>query len=344
VRRLFVALSLVLLLVSPYAAPVVNAQCGTPVPTWTPTPTYQSIVLGTQSANLIAYFPLNETSGTTAYDLAGVAGDGTYSGVTLNATTFPNGDPVPSFDGVNDAVTIPVGAVDTAEGTLLLWFRVTSALWTEGVTRFGLVYEVDGGNRIRLFKPLANNALTMEYAAGGAAKSRTETGLSSTDWLAAALTWSTAADEVKFYLTGAQIGTTLTGLGSWTGTAVTRSISRGNANAFWGSIAHVAIWDTPLDSTEIATLSNVPSPASPTPTVQPTCVGATETPTITPTADLYSFWTAVPPETTGTPEAGQPFAFAYTATAGQIGIAVLLAAILFTMMAVSLITFFRRRK
>jgi hypothetical protein len=57
--------------------------------------TYKDKVLGTVPDDLIAYWTLAETSGSTADNAEGTAArDGTYTGVTLNSSTGPDGQPV----------------------------------------------------------------------------------------------------------------------------------------------------------------------------------------------------------------------------------------------------------
>jgi hypothetical protein len=89
--------------------------------------------------------------------------------------------------------------------------------------------------------------------------------LSALQWYSYALTWSLAADQVINYLNGAQVGATFTGLGTWAGSlSATRTVlANGNANGvdgpFYGSMAHTAVWTTPLAPSEIAALAKVAS-------------------------------------------------------------------------------------
>jgi hypothetical protein len=90
---------------------------------------YMSAVL---AYNPLAYWPLNETSGTTAYDYAGT-NDGTYTG---NYTLGQTGIPVTAgigtntsvgFDGSTAYVDVPVGNLNvTGAVTLIQWVQTTS--------------------------------------------------------------------------------------------------------------------------------------------------------------------------------------------------------------------------
>jgi hypothetical protein len=85
---------------------------------------------------------------------------------------------------------------------------------------------------------------------------------STTDWFHIAVTWDTAADEVKAYFQGSQTGSTLTGLGNWLG-----SLSENETNVgalmevpsyCWkGWLAHPAAWTKALTPAQIASLAEV---------------------------------------------------------------------------------------
>jgi len=82
----------------------------------------------TPPANMTAWWPLDETSGTTANDLAGVANNGTH----VNGPTPTSGIVAGAlrFDGVNDHVRVPDHAeldVGTGDFTLDAWVRTTAA-------------------------------------------------------------------------------------------------------------------------------------------------------------------------------------------------------------------------
>jgi hypothetical protein len=97
----------------------------------TPTP-YEQVLL---QLNPIAYWPLNETAGTTAFDLIG-GNNGTYTnvsagvGVTLaqpgpSAAIFGNNSLAASFDGVGGVVDIPEGPFNiTGAITVVAWVQL----------------------------------------------------------------------------------------------------------------------------------------------------------------------------------------------------------------------------
>lgn len=210
----------------------------------------------------IAYWKLDETSGTTAFDSSGNGYDGTYSGVTLNAATAPDGSPAPAFDGVNDFVNVYgtgfASAFNHDEGTLLVFAKVAnSGVWTDGTLRRIASFAVNNSNRVIIWKNSTANQVEVFYVANNVSKSVTRTGASFTDFFPVAITWSKSADQVRMYVSGSQNGSTQTGLGSWTGSLATTlatigATSTSGNNPFHGSIAHVAVFDYALNASQIA--------------------------------------------------------------------------------------------
>lgn len=353
--RLLIALLLCVALVGLQAPAAAFASClVTPAPSPTPQPTYHGNVLGTQSAHLLAYWPLAEASGSTAADISGSGRNGTYSGATLNATTFLDGNPAPSFDGINDYVDVYstsfAAAFNGAEGSALAWQKVSSSsVYTDGTARRSFSFAASAANRVLAGRPTTDNTIIGFYAAGGVNKQVSLGSFTDTNWVQVVVTWSHSADQMKFYEDGAQVGTTMTGLGTWAGSLdPIRNVigaNTTNGDQGWpGYIANVAVWDTILTSGEISALYSVPT-VVPTETPVPTCTltptntptptptwtptntpTPTLTPTNTPTADLYTYITVIPPG--GTVSDSHPAALVYQATAGQILIALLLSALL----------------
>lgn len=81
------------------------------------------------SSSLVGYWPLQEDSGSTAYDFSGNNNDGTYNGPTLGQTGLL-GTTAPSFDGTDDTVTVPDDAVISALDpiTVGFWFNPSTDL------------------------------------------------------------------------------------------------------------------------------------------------------------------------------------------------------------------------
>ena len=79
------------------------------------------------SDGLVAYYPFNESSGTTASDSSGNSHDGTVYGATWTTGRVGN---CLSFDGTNDSVQIPASGEaapsainNLSKGTIAFWFK-----------------------------------------------------------------------------------------------------------------------------------------------------------------------------------------------------------------------------
>lgn len=228
--------------------------------------TLQQLILAFGS-NLISYLPLDETSGATAADASGNSRTGTYANVTLNSIALPAkvGGNAPLFNGgvtdtsyINWYTASLAAATPGAAGTFSALAK-TSA-WADGVARDIAYLRVDSSNYINVIKSTTNNELSFQYRAGGSLKIVTSTALAgSTDWFLATITWSKAADEVKAFLNGVQVGTTQTGLGTWAGTLSTTLTNLGahtqaGASVWAGGIAHPFLLNRVATPAEIAAL------------------------------------------------------------------------------------------
>lgn len=216
----------------------------------------------------IAYYPQAEPSGTTIGDESGNGRNGTYVGVTLGQPGIGDGRTAASYDGATSYGNIYsaslAAAFNGAEGSIITWERVANAgVWTEsGADRCSLAIGNGGSNTVRAMRGGANNQYLLQYSAGGTTRLIFAT-LSTTSWFQIALTWSKTADQFKAYLNGTQVGATQTGLGTWAGTlsngeTVIGAINTSPFLAWFGSLAHTAIFNRALSAAEIASLAVVP--------------------------------------------------------------------------------------
>jgi len=228
---------------------------------------YTSKVLFLRRSALIAYWPLDEAGGKTAYDASGHAYHGTNTGATVGAGGMGDGGTAYSFDGVDNRInvySVPFrAAFNGAAGTLALWAKVASAgAWTDADFHVCIELLVNGSNFVYIRKNDTNNQLSWAYMAGASFLNPTKSA-SVTTPIHLALTWDKAADAVIAYYNGAQEGATLTGLGTWAGVlAPTSSVigaddSTGSL-AWLGTLAHVGLWNVALTAAEIATMATIP--------------------------------------------------------------------------------------
>ena len=232
--------------------------------------TYLEKVVGLANPNLIGYWSMNELSGSVADNAEGTAArDGAYTGVSLNNSTFKDSTPVGLWDGANDYCDVHSAslgaAVNGAEGSMMIWMQVSgSGVWTDSASRYLVYIEDDNDNYFAIEKSATNNTVVFRRR-GGATNSNPSVGSQSfTDFGCAIITWSQAADEVKGYLKGVQVGSTVTGLGTWAGDGTLTStqtvigaINTTPSSVFDGNLAHCAIWTTALTAAQILDLSKV---------------------------------------------------------------------------------------
>ena len=229
-----------------------------------PSITYAEKVL---ALNPSAYWPLTETSGVVADNAEGTAAlDGAYTGVTLNATTGPDGSPAGSWDGVNDLVDVYSPELsslfDGAEGSVSVWAKVASAgVWTDATIRNVITFYNDGNNFIYVSKTNTDNTLQFFRKAGGGNNVYSVGSQTTTDWVQLGITWSEAANETKAYIGGVVVPgsqpasawgvSTLDASGCKIGALTTIRLWSGN-------IQHAALWaGTVLTPSQMAELAVV---------------------------------------------------------------------------------------
>lgn len=212
----------------------------------------------------IAYWKMAEPSGTTALDSSGNSRNGTYSNVTLGVTGIGDGKTAASFNGANSLNNVYsaslAGAFSGDEGSISAWCKVANAgVWSDGQTRYVCAFGADGGgtNVIGMYK-MGGNFIFRRGAAGG--EKLVSIVPASTDWMHVCLTWSKSADQVKAYLNGTQQDTTKTGLAAFGAGLDSQFVTIGDVmiyNVFvWsGTLAHVALFNRPLQAAEVSALS-----------------------------------------------------------------------------------------
>ncbi len=227
---------------------------------------YTQTVLSVQNSNLLAFWPLNETSGTTADNAQGVgARDGTYSNVTLNDTPGPKGENAGTWNGTNSFVDIfsnsLSNALNGAEGSMAIWFKVSQAgVWSDGLSAFLFQIRISTTNRIFLTKGATTDQLSGRRQVGG------ETGAFSfitsgpTTWVHQVLTWSEANTRWNFYVDNVSRASG-SNIGTWPGGTLDSAFcnigindNAGVLNPTDGHLQYAAIWNVELTASEVSTL------------------------------------------------------------------------------------------
>lgn len=223
---------------------------------------YQSRVL---AQNPIAYFPVNEGSGTVITDLSGNGFNGVSTGFTWDGTTRLKGGYVPLLDGASDFGNIYSaglgGAFNFDEFTIIVWAKVSGAgVWSDGASRDLFRIYRDADNSMSLRKSPSSAVFTATRKGDGTAKSIISGTLSDIDFFCLAFSASIdgggllAAGDLRLFKDGVQEGSTITGNIASTGSGLdsTRTLlgAASTAPSFvWdGWEGQMAIFDRPMDS------------------------------------------------------------------------------------------------
>lgn len=219
-----------------------------------------------KALNPIAYWPMAESSGSVALDESGNGRNGAYTAVTLGQAGIGDGRTSASFNGTTSFNNIYsaslAGAFNKDEGTIAVWAQVSGAgVWTDAANRDLFVLQADGTNNLFLRKSSTSNTIRGSWQGGGTSATVQTGSFSPVGWFHIAMAWSKAANEMKFYLNGAQSGATQTMTGTWTGALAAGACDVGSGGGavrvFSGTMAHAAVWVSPLSAAQIASLATV---------------------------------------------------------------------------------------
>jgi hypothetical protein len=234
---------------------------------------YTEKVRRIKNTSLAAYWPMNEYTGTTAFDLgsqwATNGENGTYTACTLASRYAPDGSPAPYFDGSTSKLNVYVAASEdsTLAGTVSAWFMCEKD-YLDGTT-LGRIFSmgVDANNVVLLEKTATANTLRAAYIAGGTTDHVSPTLYTQGpnqygEWHHIAMTYSVTDDALIVYLDGAKTGSTQSTLGTWSGSVASTIYVIGASattpsNVFKGWIAHVAQWTSVLTADEISELAKI---------------------------------------------------------------------------------------
>jgi len=216
---------------------------------------YEQTVKTLFGANLIAYWPLWETSGVIAEDISGNGRNAAYgagaAAPALADLPFHFVGKIPHFDGgdyINAYSAGFGGAFNKDEGFVSVWCRIDEAAFQDIAYRKIFRFQTDTNNRVYIEKYGTNtDALGFVYRSGGTASTIAPAQISAL-WgglYNLGITWSKSNDRVRAYINGAQVGTDQTGLGIWAGALASNACFIGASLAetenFIGHIGHVIV-------------------------------------------------------------------------------------------------------
>lgn len=231
---------------------------------------YIEKVKRTQSSSFVAYWPLNEERGTTAYDLSGNGYNATSTALMRASidgrVRAPDGSECAQFDGSTSLVNIYAaqGSEPTTEGSLSIWVA-TEDLYLGGTTLMQIIkMGADANNFIDLTFDTTAYRYQAYYKAGGTSKSIVSPLVYNVgyppQWHHFAMSWSATNDALNFYVDGVA-QTAVSSLGTWAGSMastlmVVGSSSTTAADQFTGYMAHLAVWSAILTQSEVDELYN----------------------------------------------------------------------------------------
>ncbi len=211
----------------------------------------------------LAYWPLNETNGSIAYDLVGGYNGSYIGGFALGQSGVPLlgfGSPSYSalFDGVSGYVDIPEGPFNiTGAITALAWVNVPSAL-----PHFcGLIGHADTSWRLSV-----NGSGDPGSADGSAVDATSPTSIIGTGWHMVAYTYtgaSSVSNNGALYVDGVRkaSNTVVTPAGNGLDVWIGGSPDYGTQRLLSGSVAHAAVFTKALSASQISALYNAASTA-----------------------------------------------------------------------------------
>lgn len=212
---------------------------------------YRESIQKLLGAALVGYWPLNEASGTVAYDISGHGYNGAYNGdITLGQPGIGDGHTCALFGGTNGyvqlAANLPFAAFPTTEGTLMCWAKIAQPEWIDGTYHWLVFFKTNTG---KLYDISKYNSYTVRFASAN--QNEVVSNCYNLDWMHLAVTWSDAGSAVKYYLNGVLYK--IEGAPGGSGAAFLHAkIGMHETSYYWkGHAAHIVLLNRPAAGTEI---------------------------------------------------------------------------------------------
>ena len=227
---------------------------------------YIKKVRSVRPESLVALWPQSEPLGHAVSTELVRGYDGSYAGVTLGQPGVPGtGMTSAGYDGatsVNYIYSASLNAaLDGAEGTLLVWAKVSGVgVWTDATERYIARLYVDASNYIDLRKSAGDNDVWWIYRAGGTTEAVSILTETSVDWICYGISWSKSGVGMRGWRTAVQVNGTQAIAGIWAGNLSVTDTTIGASNnvpaKVWdGTIGPAALWRVELTPDQITYLS-----------------------------------------------------------------------------------------
>ena len=204
---------------------------------------------------LIGYWPLNEASGSTAYDHSGNENHGTLNGGVTQGATGLLGDKAYSFDGNDDKVQ--ASSLDVAD-------RITASCWVYFNSFAGNDYIINdySGSGQWFLLSVNDTDGTLQFAVDDSSTKLTVQSnqkLSTGNWNMVTASYSRSSNKMKVYLNGSKVGEESKSLSSiaWSDNVYFAGRGEDNNRQMTGRISEVRIYNRPLTPSEVQYLYSV---------------------------------------------------------------------------------------
>jgi hypothetical protein len=224
----------------------------------------------TYNSNFVGHYPLDEESGTVAYDISPNGYNGTSVSLMRSwndrQVLGPDGGKCAQFDGSASYVNIysALASAPTTIGSISVWAALENTFLKGSTAGKIIKLAVDANNTIDITFDSTPYRFNGTYTANSTASSVNSSlvynsGYGPT-WHHFVLTWTKAGDALKFYVDGKQQGSTQTSLGTWSGTMASNLMVVGASSTaplgvLKGWIARLGIWSVVLPPATVADLA-----------------------------------------------------------------------------------------
>ena len=189
-------------------------------------------------------------------------GHGVHTDTTNLVEIFSNRYAL-TFNGTDEYIQLdPLDGIDADNGTFSAW-----VIWdcSHGSSQQLFHARVDSNNLFQVFWHNSSDEIRFVRKAAGTAKVvtyETDQGVSDPVFGAnfphstlvhVAMTWDTTADELKGYINGTQVGSTISSLGDFSGTIANADIGQNTTGSafFEGRVDEVSIWTDVMSVSEL---------------------------------------------------------------------------------------------
>lgn len=227
-----------------------------------------------QAQSPYAYWPLDESEGSTATDASANDHNGTYTNVALADDTFVNGDNAALFVAANNPrvdVSAAPFAANANQGAISLWFKASGAsVWTDGTQDALLNFQNNTESNKQLMQIVKEASpdyrIRVFYRPGGGGKSIDQDfqvgDPELTAWNHLLVNFGDNSSGLGYglemFINGVSVGSTIAYAETWDQAIDIALIGMKGLtfNEWDGYIAHVALFSTPRTPSQIAELAD----------------------------------------------------------------------------------------